>query len=218
MSAKLFLNSGGLAKVNSYPGGSRMKQALSWIGPSSDPPSPLSEAIHPTEYFIFISDEGFLYPPALQGNRPIPLSRLVLVKVKIAEDVWKVGLETIQTGIFSWIFLRPSRGCSSIHLRKMQLECEKTKSRVVVLSQSNLPHWMFKFSLDAFPPASFSEDFADEKNLVFSPSSHSTPSSPSAINQLRAKLKAEFETKLKGKLDPCLRRSLSGTHSQGDSL
>src|SRR4051812_23347267 len=72
-------------------------------------------------YYLWIADEGCLNADALHHQWRIPLYRLLLVQVKTAQDVWRVGLEAIQTGLFSWVFLRPSQACDTSHLRKLQL-------------------------------------------------------------------------------------------------
>lgn len=95
------------------------------------------------EYAVFVADEGILYPTVLASG-PLPLSRWLLVKTDKPEDVWKVGLEAIQTGLFGWILLRPSRACHPHHLRKLQLSAERTRSRVLILSSLKLPHWMMR--------------------------------------------------------------------------
>jgi hypothetical protein len=143
-----FLDLGGLAHIRSHPGGSKTSFALSCLGAFFDPLSPSLESATAVEaYYLFIADEGFLYPGVLAYQWKIPLSRLVLAKVPDPNEVWRVGLEAIQTGLFSWVFLRPSRACPANHLRKLQLSAERTQSRVFLLSNLKLPHWMFKINL-----------------------------------------------------------------------
>jgi hypothetical protein len=133
------LREGGLAQISSLPGGSRTRFALSclasWLAPHEEAPS---------SYSLFISDEGLLYPPAVVTQWKIPLAHLLLVKARDAPEVWRAGLEGVQTGLFAWIFLRPSRGCEAAHLRRLQLGAERTRTRVCLLTQARLPHWMMK--------------------------------------------------------------------------
>ena len=134
----------GLAQVTSLPGGSKTHLAFECLSVSlkADPPAP---ALHEnfSTYFIFISDEGTIYPPALNALG-VPLTRVLSVKTNSSEEVWKTGLEALQTGLFSFVFLRPSKVCSTSTLRKLQLCSEQKKSKVFVLSDHKLPHWMFK--------------------------------------------------------------------------
>jgi hypothetical protein len=136
----------GLAQVTSLQGGSRTQFAISCLDAflQVDPPSPTSAE---NGYFVFISDEGSLYPPAL-AQKKIPLFRMLLVKTQDALSTWQASLEAIQTGLFEWIFLRPSKPCSPGYLRKLQLAAEKNHSRVLILSQEKLPHWLLKTSLE----------------------------------------------------------------------
>ena len=101
-----------------------------------DPPSP--------SHFIWVSDGGVLYPGALASRSPVPLSQWILVRAKDATEVWKVGLEAIQTGLFVGAFLRPTKACPASHLRRLQLSAERTKTQVFLLCQAALPHWMLK--------------------------------------------------------------------------
>jgi len=141
-----FTNLTGLIQLCSLQGGSRTQFAISCLNASiqADPPSPTSAD---GGHFIFISDEGSLYPPALLEGK-IPLYRILLVKTKEAIETWRAAIEAVQTGLFSWVLLRPSRGCSTGQLRKLQLLSEKSKSRVLVFPSTKLPHWMFKASLE----------------------------------------------------------------------
>lgn len=94
-------------------------------------------------FSIFISDEGSLYPPSLQKWK-IPLTQVILVKTASAVHAWRAALESLQSGLFRWVFLRPSGQCSPAHLRKMQLEAEKVGSSVFLFSKTELPHWVLK--------------------------------------------------------------------------
>ncbi|NBX92805.1 MAG: hypothetical protein EB120_02965 [Proteobacteria bacterium] len=120
------------------------------------------------EYSVFISDEGTLYPPALQKWQ-IPLSRFLLIKTDGATQTWKASLEALQTGLFRWVFLRPSQPCNFVQVRKLQLEAEKRKASVFLFSKAKFPHWLFKKRLESTSSLEVSHDpgFITE-NLVFS--------------------------------------------------
>lgn len=138
------LEKGGLSQILSLRGGSsKTRFALSclraYLGFSYGPP-PLS---------IWISDEGLLYPPVLSSYWP--LSRFVLVKASSAKEVWTAGLEAVQSGLFDWVCLKASRGCEAAHLRKLQIQSERTESRVLLLPRQKLPHWPLKLSIEAEP-------------------------------------------------------------------
>lgn len=139
----------GLIQLTSHQGGSRTQFAISCLDAAIqvEPPSP---TLGETGYFAFISDEGSLYPPALLEKK-IPLHRMLFVKTKEALEVWRAAVEAVQTGLFSWVFLRPSRPCSTAQLRKLQLLSEKNKTKVFVFPSQKLPHWMFKASLEVKP-------------------------------------------------------------------
>jgi hypothetical protein len=143
----------GLAQVTSLPGGSKTHLAFECLSVSlkADPPAPASSFEGQTSYFIFISDEGTIYPPALKVLA-IPLSRVLTVKTETSDQVWKTGLEAIQTGLFSFVFLRPSKTCPTASLRKLQLWAERKKSKVFVLSDHSLPHWTLKKKISASLP------------------------------------------------------------------
>lgn len=107
-------------------------------------------------FSVWIADEGFPYPPLLAQRWEIPLSRLLLVKVHSAPDTWKVGLEAIQTGLFKWVFLRPSSPCPASHLRKLQLASERLETQVFILSNADLPHWPIRVRCElSYEPNSF---------------------------------------------------------------
>jgi hypothetical protein len=146
----------GLAQVTSLPGGSKTHLAFECLSISlkADPPAPTTtwDAVH--SYFIFISDEGTVYPPALNALG-IPLSKVLTVKTQNSDEVWKTALEALQTGLFSFVFLRPSKICSTSDLRKLQLWAERKKAKVFVLSDHPLPHWTLKKKVTAtLPPLS----------------------------------------------------------------
>ncbi len=133
--------SGGLSQIPR--GGSATRDALMCLGNPqdvalADPPFP------PSSYALWISDEGWLYPPTLHHHWNIPLDRLLLVRVNDALDVWRLSLEAIQTGLFQWTLLRPSRLCSTHSLRKLQLTAEATRCQVIVISEQRLPHWILR--------------------------------------------------------------------------
>lgn len=136
----------GLIQLNNHPGGSRTQFALSCLNAfvQSDPPSPTSGT---SGYYIFISEGGSLYPPALLEKK-VPLSRMLLVKTQEAKETWRAAIEAVQTGLFSWIFLKPSKGCGQGQIRKLRLLADKAKTRVLVFPSERLPHWMFKMNLE----------------------------------------------------------------------
>jgi hypothetical protein len=151
------LERGGLAQVMSFQGGSTIGFALSCLTASfeigngkQDLPLPLS---------LWVSDEGSLYPPVVYEHWRALLSRLLIVQTGDPMEVWRVGLESIQTGLFTWIFLRPSRACHPNYLRKIQLSAERTKSRVLLLCSHKLPHWTLK--------ASFEVGINENENTLF---------------------------------------------------
>lgn len=98
-----------------------------------------------SDFLFWISDEGWLYPPSLR----IDLNRLILVKAPHAREVWRTALEAVQTGLFGWVFLRPSQACQASTLRKFQLSAERTQTRVFILPPLKLPHWVFKISVNS---------------------------------------------------------------------
>lgn len=158
---------GGLAQVTSHPGGSTTRFALSclssFLEKSEGDPSlsiPLS---------LWISDEGSLYPAGLKEQGPVLLSRILLIQVNSPQEVWRVGLESVQTGLFDWVLLRPSRPCPLPFLRKLQLSSERMRSRVLILTRNKLPHWTLK----AHFQVSAEETYA---NSIYSKRSIPTPS------------------------------------------
>lgn len=157
------LEPGGLAQLIALPGGSKTQFAFglsaqdrSTKRPEAGPPFPSCRAeaerrrIAPKQsedgFFFWASDQGTLYPESLYHRWGVDPHRLLLVTLPEASDVWRVGLEAVQTGLFAWAFLRPSRGTSVAHLRKLQLEAEKTGTRVLLLLEQKLPNWMCRFS------------------------------------------------------------------------
>ena len=135
---------GGMVQITSPKGGST-QFAISCLEAffRVDPPSPSSSG-----FFIWISDEVSLYPPALRCHSSIPLSHWVLVKPKEAADTWRVALEAAHTGLFPWILLRPSRACSPAHLRRLQLAVERTRTKIFLLGKVKFPHWLLNVSLE----------------------------------------------------------------------
>lgn len=132
---------GGLAQISSLKGGARTWFALSCLGYSlkqqpADPPLSL-----------WISHEGVLYPEPLYYYWRIPLARFLQVSAPGPPDVWRLGLESVQTGLFEWVFLRTEQACHSTFLRKLQLAAERTETRVLILCQKNLAHWTLKSHL-----------------------------------------------------------------------
>ena len=131
-----FVEKGGLAQLHSAKGTPRLAFALDLLGKHQTEPT----------YFLWVSDEGYLFPETLSRRTPFPLQHFVLAKVPSAADVWKVTLEGIQSGLFGWIFLRSSRGCPPAFLRKLQLQAERSRARVVIVCEEKLPHYLIKTS------------------------------------------------------------------------
>lgn len=135
----------------------------------------LGSSLNPqkTDYGVFISDEGSLYPPALQKWQ-ISLSKFLMIYTDGALQTWKATLEAIQTGLFRWVFLRTSQPCDGTHLRKLQLESERKNVSVFLFSKASLPHWFFKksFSPQLSIEVRHEAHFITE-NLVFSKSNSS---------------------------------------------
>lgn len=126
-----------------------------------------------TDYGVFISEEGTLYPPALQKWQ-ISLSQFLIIRTNTALQTWKSALEAVQTGLFRWIFLRTSKPCDVTHLRKLQLESERKNASVFLFSKAQLPHWFFKKSFSAPPSLEvFHESSFITENLILS-KSHSS--------------------------------------------
>lgn len=135
------LTKGGLAQISSHKGGSRTCFALSCLRYSlknSDVEPPLS---------LWISDGGILYPEPLHYYWKIPLARFVQVSAPGPPEVWRLGLESVQTGLFEWVFLRTEQVCHPTFLRKLQLSAERTTTRVLILCQKKLAHWTLKSHL-----------------------------------------------------------------------
>lgn len=143
------LQHGGLAQIRACRGGSRTRFAITCLGlaAQSDPPSPSLSGSREVPYGVWVSDEGYLYPPAFHDR--FPLERLLLIKTPRARDTWQVGLEAVQSGLFQWVLLRPGDGCPDIFLRKMQLAAGRTHCRVLLLTEKPLPHWTLKTSFEA---------------------------------------------------------------------
>lgn len=118
------------------------------------------------EYCVFISDQGCIYPPALQKWQ-ISLSQFLIIQTDTARQVWKVTLEALQTGLFRWIFLRPSQSCPVSHLRRLQIESKKRKTSIFLFSKAPLPHWFFK-------KVPYESTFITE-NLIFSKTAQPDP-------------------------------------------
>lgn len=153
--------SGGLSQIPK--GGSATLDALKCLGTPqdlalADPPYPLLPF---TTYALWVSDEGWLYTPSLHHKWNLSLDRLLLVRVTNAMDVWRLALEAIQTGLFQFAILRPSKLCPPNYLRKLQLTAESTRCQVIVLSEERLPHWVLRKSVSharSVPPPLDSPD------------------------------------------------------------
>lgn len=141
MQLRTRLEKGGLAQIVSHEGGSRTWFALTCLGhflktTTGDPPLSL-----------WISNEGELYPEALHHYWSVPLSRMLLVQVPTSEIVWQTLLDAVQTGLFHWVLVKTGKSGSPAQMRKLQLSAEKTKTKVLILCQSPLPHWTLKTSV-----------------------------------------------------------------------
>lgn len=99
-------------------------------------------------YCLWISDEAMLYPPALLCRSSIPLSRWCFVRVEAPKEAWRVGLEATYTGLFQWILVRPSQTCSPAHLRRLQIAAERARTKILVLGNLKIPHWVLTLSLE----------------------------------------------------------------------
>lgn len=146
-------------------GGPGTASALECLG-KKELGSPLST--QQKEYAVFISDEGILYPPTLHKWH-ISLEQFLMIHTSSAYQSWKTALEALHTGLFRWIFLRPSQPCDTQHLRKLQIESEKKRSSVFLFSKVQLPHWFFKKRHSSLPSLEVSHDnrFITE-NLILS--------------------------------------------------
>ena len=143
------LEKGGLFHVSSPRGGST-RFALSCLNlflETVDPPLSPCRA-----HYLWIADEGFLYPVALPFHCRTPVSRWLLVKARDPTETWKIALEAIQTGLFGFVFLRPSRSCDATHLRRLQLSSERTQTRIFLLGNLRFPHWVIKHSFEVINP------------------------------------------------------------------
>ena len=97
-SASLY-NVGGPAKLALLPKNRvEVETAYQWIKEQSEPIIVLGGGSN-----VLIADEGFPYPSLIE-TYSIPLSRFVIVKVDRPAQVWSVGLEAVQSQLFSWIF------------------------------------------------------------------------------------------------------------------
>ncbi len=154
--------SGGLTQIPR--GGSATREALTCLGTPqdvalADPPSPsisaqpklLAPALA-SSYALWVSDEGWLYTPSLHHHWNIPLDRLLIVRAPEPMEVWRLALDAIQTGLFRWALLRPSKLCSTGQLRKLQLTAEASQCQVIVVSGERLPHWVLRKKLYAQSP------------------------------------------------------------------
>ena len=131
---------GGLVQVSSKGPTSRTQAALQACLRSAKPEE---------QYFFWAADEGILYPEGIHQEWGLPLNRLLLVKARDAPEVWRLGLEAVQTGLFHSLFLRASRACLSAHLRKLQLAAEKNRTTVFLITNASLPHWTLKETIEA---------------------------------------------------------------------
>lgn len=149
---RFFADRGGLFQISSHGGSIPFALKCSVIGPPPPKENHPATALNalpatPSCYSIWIADNGFLYAPSLYHERGLPLNQLLIVKVNEAEEVWNVGLEAIQTGLFSSVLLRPSRACHAHYLRKLQLAAERMKAKVFIIAKFKLPHWTLKANI-----------------------------------------------------------------------
>lgn len=99
------------------------------------------------DLFLWIADEGVLYAEAIHQMGALPLSRLLLIHAPSAEEVWRTGMESAQTGLFHFLFFKASRPCSTPYLRKLQLIAQKNQCEIFLLTHTPLPHWTLKETL-----------------------------------------------------------------------
>lgn len=132
-----FVARGGLAQVHSREGLPRLGFAFDHLLKSNE-----------EFFFLWVSDEGYLFPETLSHRYAFPLQQLVIAKVPTPADAWKVALEGVQAGLFGWIFLRSSRGCPPAFLRKLQLASSRAQARVLIFCPEKLPHWLLKTTLE----------------------------------------------------------------------
>jgi len=103
------------------------------------PPLPHSREIR---YGAWIGDQDRLNPETARAF-DFDLEKLLLVYPPDAGEVWRVGLEAVQSGLFHWIVLRPSRASPIPQLRKLSLAAVRARARVLVICAEALPHWVF---------------------------------------------------------------------------
>ncbi|MBY0372180.1 hypothetical protein K2X33_15975 [bacterium] len=111
----------------------------------------LRRASAPGAYLIWIAQGGLLYAESLQKQSAVPVDRLLIVQARESAEVWRVGLEALQTGLFGSVFLRADQACAPAHLRKLQLAAEKMRCEVFLLTPAALPHWLLKETLHPTP-------------------------------------------------------------------
>jgi hypothetical protein len=131
---------GGLVHVVSHGGSAKTQTALL---------ASLRSARVGQDYFFWAADQGILYPEAIHQEWQIPLQHLLIVQAPDAPEVWRVGLEAAQTGLFRVLFLRASSACQTAALRKLQLAAEKNQCEVFLLTSAALPHWTLKETIEA---------------------------------------------------------------------
>ncbi len=130
---------GGLVQVLSHGGSAKTQTALL---------ASLRTARVGQDYFFWAADQGVLYPEAIHQEWQIPLQHLLIVKAGDAAEVWRLGLEATQTGLFQALFLRASGTCQSATLRKLQLAAEKNRCEVFLLTSAPIPHWTLKETIE----------------------------------------------------------------------
>ncbi len=99
----------------------------------------------PSNHSLWISDEGCLNPAVLVARRiDLPLPQLILLTPPNAQECWRVAIEAAQSGLFTWILFRPSRIPDVSTSRRLQLAAERSSTRVLILAELDLPHWVLK--------------------------------------------------------------------------
>ncbi len=137
-----WMEKGGLAQSGSPRGAESMVRLL-----HSAPLPPHRPAWKEAkEYAVWVSDTGTLNAEAFHQLECFPLQNLIVAYPPTPREVWRTGLESIQTGLFRWAFIKVSEGCEPSFLRKLQLASEKVNCRTFILCSRPLPHWLFRFS------------------------------------------------------------------------
>jgi len=189
-SFNLALAKGGLAQLTSLPGGSCTRYALTCFQSAhskpvnsqiaghlnsaaidSDPPSPSVTS----DTLLWVSDVAYLSPNALAQHWNIAYEPAVHLHPPDATQSWRAALEGVQTGLFHWVFIKPSQNCATNFLRKLQISARKNQTRVCVFPPKKLPHWFFKVSLEVSPHPEVSLEVPYETSPQANPSLFVSP-------------------------------------------